>query len=50
MPNRWVISENINRWREQLKTEKDPKKRATLERLVAEQEARVLADQRGKDD
>ena len=47
MPNRWVIRENVRRYREQLKTEKEPDKRRVLEKLLAEQEARLPPDQRG---
>ena len=49
MPNEWVIRQNIRRYRELLKVEPDGEKRRTLEKLLAEQEARLPADKRGRD-
>jgi hypothetical protein len=37
----WTIRENIRRFRELLKDEPDGEKRRTLERLLAEEEARL---------
>jgi hypothetical protein len=48
MPNEWVIRQNIRRYRELLKVEPDGEKRRTLEKLLAEQEARLPADKRGR--
>ncbi|HEY7992237.1 MAG TPA: hypothetical protein VID77_12690 [Stellaceae bacterium] len=44
MPNRWVVRENVLRYRKQLETETDPEKRRTLENLLAEHEAQLLRD------
>lgn len=47
MPDHWVIRENVRRYREQLKTEREPDKRRMLEKLLAEQEAQLPPGQRG---
>jgi hypothetical protein len=49
MPNEWVIPQNIRRYRELLQIEPEGDKRRTLEKLLAEQEARLPANKRGRD-
>lgn len=49
MPNEWVIRQNIRRYRALLKSEPEGEKRRTLERLLAEQEARLPPHKRGGD-
>lgn len=50
MPNRWVVRENVLRYRKQLETETDPEKRRTLEKLLAEHEAQLSRDRRDADE
>src|SRR5690349_7271074 len=44
MVDPWITRENIRRFRDRLKQERNPERRSTLEALLAEQEGRLPGD------
>jgi anti-sigma factor RsiW len=49
--DRWVVEQNIRRFREMLRGEINPDRRRELERLLAEEEARIAEiDRTGRRD
>jgi bacterioferritin (cytochrome b1) len=47
MDETWAIYENLRRFREMLKNEQDEAKRRTLEKLIADEEAKLPLEERG---
>ncbi len=46
----WIVRANIEHFRKLLETEKDPRKRAVIERELAEQETKLAAFLKARDE